>query len=359
FEITVSDPHKIGDAMSAHVVYKVHTKTSQPGFDSEEYSVRRRYRDFEWLFNQLASTHPGVVIPPMPEKQSLGRFQDDFVESRRFALEKYLRKISVHSLLQADDDFKIFLTSENFTIETRVRRPETSRGFFGVFGEVMSGSFSKYSETDEWFENRKDQLDALESQLRSLLKAIDTTIKQRKELAVAHGEFGQALRALGEAEASPQLARSFEIFSELQDHLRQLQERQASFDVKTFESTTDEYIRTIGSIKLTLTARVKAYQVWQADAAELHRKTSSYDRLRNQTRFRTDRTSQLQAEIGQLEIQTENHRHEFEDISTLIRAELERFDREKVLDFKESAEQFLSSMVDHQQKVIRLWEAYL
>ncbi|KAJ1970724.1 Vacuolar protein sorting-associated protein vps5, partial [Dimargaris cristalligena] len=117
FEITVSDPHKIGDAMSAHVVYKVHTKTSQPGFDSEEYSVRRRYRDFEWLFNQLASTHPGVVIPPMPEKQSLGRFQDDFVESRRFALEKYLRKISVHSLLQADDDFKIFLTSENFTIE--------------------------------------------------------------------------------------------------------------------------------------------------------------------------------------------------------------------------------------------------
>ncbi|KAJ1978360.1 Vacuolar protein sorting-associated protein vps5, partial [Dimargaris cristalligena] len=67
----------------------------------------------------------------------------------------------------------------------------------------------------------------------------------------------------------------------------------------------------------------------------------------------------LQAEIGQLEIQTENHRHEFEDISTLIRAELERFDREKVLDFKESAEQFLSSMVDHQQKVIRLWEAYL
>ncbi|KAJ1923116.1 Vacuolar protein sorting-associated protein vps5 [Tieghemiomyces parasiticus] len=364
--ISVTDPHKIGDAMNAHVVYRVHTEADSPAFDRDEYTVRRRYRDFDWLYHQLTHTHPGLVVPPVPEKQSLGRFQDEFVESRRFGLEKFLRKIAAHPALHDDHSFKLFLTSEVFSAAARDRRVDSGRGFFGVFGEVMSSSFNKFHEPDEWFENRRAQLDALESQLRSLLKAVEGTIRQRKELATALGELATDMTALGEAEGNAGLARAFALFGQLQDNLRRLQERQAAFDVKTFESTTDEYIRTIGSAKLTLGARVRAYQTWQADAAELRRKTGSLERQRAQQRGssgsgggRTDKTTQLQNEVGALEIRTEDHRHAFEDISASIRSELERFDSEKVHDFKASAERYLASMVEHQRQVIQLWEDYL
>ncbi|KAJ1978004.1 Vacuolar protein sorting-associated protein vps5 [Dimargaris verticillata] len=358
-DITVSDPHKVGDAMNAYVVYKVHTHTLSPAFDQPDYTVRRRYRDFHWLFTQLHQSNPGVIIPPVPEKQSLGRFQDEFVENRRHGLEKFLKRVATHPLLNDHPDFKLFLTSENFTGQTKDRRPEPSMGLMRAFGEVLTGSFSKFVEVDEWFENRRHQLDALESQLKALHKAIEAAIRQRHELAGAYGELSANVLALSNVEANEGLARSLSLFGKLQEQLHLLHRQQAQADAKTYESTTEEYIRLIGSIKLTFNARAKAYQQWQYDLADLQRKVSQYDRLKSQSRSRTDRMSQLNAEVGQLEIQTENHRHEFEDMSTLIRAELDRFDQEKVTDFKHSAEQFLTAMIGHQQQVIKLWEMYL
>ncbi|KAJ1657105.1 Vacuolar protein sorting-associated protein vps5 [Dispira simplex] len=361
FQIAVTDPHKIGDTMSAHVVYRVHTRTDAPQYDQGEYMVRRRYRDFDWLFNQLAANNPGVIIPPIPEKQSLGRFQDDFVESRRLGLERFLRKVTRHPLLNDNPELRLFLTSENFTMETKDRRVESSgaRGFFGVFGEVMSNSFSKYVETDEWFENRRHQLDALESQLRSLYKAVVMVVHQRKELSSAYYDLAMSFDTLAEHECDGDLRQAFSLFNQLHDSLRHAQAQQAAIDVQTMECTTDEYVRAIGSIKLAFSARIKAYQLWQTDLSDLQRKITNYDRMKSQNKYRMDKMSQLQSEIGRLEIQTETHRHEFEDISTLIRAELERFDKQKIMDFKQSSEELLMSLVHHQQKVIKLWEAYL
>jgi sorting nexin-1/2 len=51
------------------------------------------------------------MIPP------LGRFQDEFVESRRIALERCLRKIVAHPMLYGDPDLKVFLESESFNID--------------------------------------------------------------------------------------------------------------------------------------------------------------------------------------------------------------------------------------------------
>ncbi|KAJ3174820.1 Vacuolar protein sorting-associated protein 5, partial [Irineochytrium annulatum] len=118
FEVNVSEPQKVGnDPINAHVSYKVRTKTNAPNYRNGEFSVNRRYRDFLWLYNSLSNRHPGVVVPPVPEKHAIGRFQDEFVEARRLALERCLRKIVVHPLLQSDEDLQMFLESESFTVD--------------------------------------------------------------------------------------------------------------------------------------------------------------------------------------------------------------------------------------------------
>lgn len=55
-----------------------------------------------------------------PSWAFLGRFQDEFVESRRIALERCLRKIVAHPMLYGDPDLKVFLESESFNIDVSV-----------------------------------------------------------------------------------------------------------------------------------------------------------------------------------------------------------------------------------------------
>jgi hypothetical protein len=61
--------------------------------------------------------NPGVVVPPVPEKNTFGRFDDQFVRQRRFALEKCIHKIANHPVLGKDADLKLFLESDTFALD--------------------------------------------------------------------------------------------------------------------------------------------------------------------------------------------------------------------------------------------------
>jgi len=88
----------------------VNTSTNRPAFSYGQFSVVRRYSDFEWLLEQLGNAHPGIIIPAIPEKQAVGRFSPDFVEQRRRGLERFLSKLALHPVLVESHHFVTFLT---------------------------------------------------------------------------------------------------------------------------------------------------------------------------------------------------------------------------------------------------------
>jgi sorting nexin-1/2 len=102
-------------------MYTVHTRTTSPLFSKSTFSVLRRYSDFLWLYETLSLSNPGVVIPPVPEKNPFGRFDGHFVAQRRLALENCIMKIANHPVLGKDADLKLFLESDTFSLD--VRRP--------------------------------------------------------------------------------------------------------------------------------------------------------------------------------------------------------------------------------------------
>lgn len=116
--------------------------------------MSRRYRDFLWLYGQLHSNNPGTIVPPPPEKQAVGRFDSEFVEGRRMALERMLNKTAAHLILQHDGDLKIFLESETFTIDVKAREkrdPDLLSESKGMFSGLSIGvsSGSKFTEHDD------------------------------------------------------------------------------------------------------------------------------------------------------------------------------------------------------------------
>ncbi|KAF2007477.1 Vps5-domain-containing protein [Amniculicola lignicola CBS 123094] len=361
FHISVGDPHKVGDLTSSHTEYSVSTKTTSKGYRRGEFTVSRRYRDFLWLYNQLHNNNPGVIIPPPPEKQAVGRFDTDFVESRRAALERMLNKAAAHAILQHDGDLKIFLESDAFTVDIKNKeRKDPGLGESkGMFGGMLSGSVGKFVEHDDWFHDRKIYLDALENQLKALLKATDTVVAQRKGLGEAAGDFSASLHSLAAVELSPSLSAPLDSLSDIQIRIKELYERQAQQDVLTLGIVIDEYIRLIGSVKTSFLQRQKSYHSWHTAESELQKKKVTQDKLLRQGKSQQDRLNQLSADVADAERRVHQQRLLFEDMGRLMRGELERFEREKVEDFKSGVETYLESAVEAQKELIEIWETFL
>lgn len=94
-----------------------------------------------------------MVVPPPPEKQAVGRFDTNFVESRRAALERMLNKTAAHPTLQHDGDLKLFLESEAFNVDVKHKERKEpglgeSKGMFSGLG-ISVGGGGKFVEQDD------------------------------------------------------------------------------------------------------------------------------------------------------------------------------------------------------------------
>ena len=356
FEILVGDPHKVGDLTSSHIVYSVSTKTSSKAYKQPSFSVSRRYRDFLWLYTSLHSNNPGVVVPPPPEKQAVGRFDSEFVESRRQALERMVSKIANHPILHHDADLKIFLESEAFSLDVKnreAREPDLgqSKGMFSSIGINVGSSSGKFVEHDDWFHDRKIYLDALETQLKGLMKGLDTVVAQRRGLAEAAGDFAVSLGNLAQVELSPDFSGPLQGLSDVQIRIQELYNRQAQQDVLTLGITIDEYIRLVGSVKQAFQQRQKAFHTWHGAESELQKRRNAHEKLLRQGKSQQDKLNEVGAGVSDAEKKAHQARLLFEDMGRLMRGELERFEREKVEDFKSGVETFLEGAVEAQKEV--------
>ena len=86
----------------------------------------------------------------MPEKNTFGRFDDQFVQQRRLALERCIQKIANHPVLQKDPDLKLFLESDTFSLDIKHRKAEIAHergGLMASIGQSIVGP--RFYETDE------------------------------------------------------------------------------------------------------------------------------------------------------------------------------------------------------------------
>lgn len=180
---------------------------------------------------------------------------------------------------------------------------------------------------------------------------METMVVQRKAMAEAAGDFSSALHALSTVELSHTLSGPLDALSELQLTIRDVYDRQAQQDVLTFGIVLEEYIRLIGSVKQAFTQRQKAFYAWHSAESDLQKRRAAQDKLLRQGKSQQDRLTQVGSEVAEAERKVHHARMLFEDMGKLMRAELDRFEKEKVEDFKSGVETFLESAVEAQKEV--------
>ncbi|KAL2912104.1 Vacuolar protein sorting-associated protein vps5 [Polyrhizophydium stewartii] len=342
FEVNVTEPFK----------------TTSPEYRNSEFVSVRRFSDFLWLYNQLVDRYPGVVIPPVPEKHAIGRFQEEFVEARRAALERFIRKVVVHPILQPDADVRLFLESETFSSD---KRSDRKGGFIGAFTETtpqVNQPFPRVPDNETTLESRRIQSENLEAQLKALAKALELLMKQRRDLAQSILEMSDSLVGLANVEQSARLTRKLVRLSNIHKKIRDLQEKQAKEDLNHIFQTVEEHIRIIGSVKVAYSMRLKAYASFTTAEANLSKRLDALAKLEGSSKIRSDKIAVAKLELKEAEAQVEDSSKAFSSMTTLLIRELERVDREKIADFTEAMKLFLASMVQTQQQIIETWQSY-
>lgn len=102
-EIEVTDPLTIqptSSPNSRYTTYLIRLSTNIPAFKLRRSEVRRRYSDFEVFRDLLERESARVSIPLLPGKVYINRFDDSVIEDRRRGLERFLKIVVGHPLLQ-------------------------------------------------------------------------------------------------------------------------------------------------------------------------------------------------------------------------------------------------------------------
>lgn len=369
FQIRVGDPQKVGDPVTAHIVYTVRIKTDSPHFTTKSFSVLRRYSDFRWLHAALVHGNPGIFVPPVPEKVKIGRFAPDLVEARRHGLESCINKIANNPALQDDDDLRLFLSSEHFHVDVKIREqikgpvptPE-QKTYFG-WSTSLTGQSHRYHEADAWFDEQNVYLDHLELQLKTLVRVVSALAQQRKEIAIATSDLSHALMMLSGSSLSRSLSTCFAGLGEVERRAFELADLQADADVRDFGSVVYEYERMVGSARKAFSTRIDAWQSWQRLEDEARKVRSRTDKLKREAQQGGHRASdgRLQAaleELAGIDSRCLQTKTEFDLISRRCKEEMDKFEKERIEAFHEACEVWLQGMIERSHEIMAEWEQY-
>lgn len=393
FNIEVKDPVKVGELTSVHIEYTVVAESEL--IEGNLARVSRRYTDFRWLYRQLQSNHWGIIIPPPPEKQKVGRFKQDFVENRRFQMERMLSRIAGIAKLQDDQDFIMFLTSTNFSQDAKKREQATGSAASndnndlseihiseiellgpedaatvikngGIEGEsqkrFMSLSFSslpKYSEADEFFSEQRQDLELLEEKLRQLDKSLELVDSERNELASVTEEFAKTIESLAALEVTKKSSELLTNFAETHRRIKESLERSSLQEALTLGATLDEYIRLLSSLKAVLNQRAKLGQYLVIVESELNKKQIQLEKLQGaSSQSSSEKISSVKSEVSTLQRRFDLIKGSWQEVGNEIKRQVSNFETEKIRDFRNSMEIFLESAIEAQKEAIELWETF-
>ncbi|XP_046889422.1 sorting nexin-1-like isoform X2 [Hypomesus transpacificus] len=373
FEINISitNPEKVGDGMNAYMGYKVSTQTTLPMFRSKTFTVRRRFSDFLGLYEKLSEKHGhnGFIVPPPPEKSILGMTKvkvgkedpssAEFVERRRAALERYLQRVVCHPSLLQDPDVREFLEREELprAVSTQAL---SGAGFLKMISkatDAVSKMTIKMNESDVWFEEKLQEVETEDQQLRKLHVMVESLVNHRKELSVNTAGFAKSVAMLGSSEDNTALSRALSQLAEVEDKMEQLHQDQASNDSFGFAEMLADYIRLLGSVRASFDQRMKVWQRWQDAQNMLQKKRETEAKLLWANK--PDKLQQAKEEISEWEAKVTQYERDFDRVSATVRKEVLRFEKEKARDFKRLIVKYLESLLTSQQQLIKYWEAFL
>ena len=335
-------------------------------------AVLRRYSDFFWLYERLHTEKAGAIIPPMPEKQPVGRFSVSFVEDRRSKLERFLRRVAVHPELADAACLETFLRADDYTFHAAKNAkgdirlasstnnmmrttPPKQDGFKRWFAETktsIAGDFVK-SPDDDLFDEIHRYVHGLDTQMKNVAQQATGLVRKGKEIANGLFEFGLAFNLLGQSEADA-LGDALGKMGETADQLSVLSGEHAEKEMLQFEEPLQDYIKMIHAVKLALQRRYEKRLTYSTCMVEVESKNANLAKLRA-TPGQEAKAYAAEMSFRRGQEACEMAREDFATVSQRVLREVDRFKREKAEDMRLTVLDYINLQVEYNKKMEEIW----
>ncbi|XP_044483626.1 sorting nexin 2A-like [Mangifera indica] len=415
--ITVSNPQKEQETSNSlvpggntFVTYLITTRTNIPEFNGSEFSVRRRFRDIVTLSDRLAESYRGFFIPPRPDKsvvESQVMQKQEFVEQRRVALEKYLRRLAAHPVIRKSDEFKLFLQVQGklplptstdvasrmldgavklpkqlFGESTAVVAPHEvvqpakgGRDLLRLFKELKQsvandwgGSKPPVAEEDKEFLENKERMNDLEQQLSNASQQAETLVKAQQDMGETMGELGLAFIKLTKFENEEAMYNSQRLRATDMKNFATAAVKASRFyrelNAQTVKhlDTLHEYLGLMLAVHSAFSDRSSALLTVQTLFSELsalqlraEKLEAASSKIFGGDKSRIRKLEELKETIRVTEDAKSVAINEYERIKEHNRIELERLDRERHADFLNMLKGFVVNQVGYAEKISNVW----
>ncbi|KAK3443966.1 hypothetical protein EUGRSUZ_B04005 [Eucalyptus grandis] len=414
-KITVSNPQKEQEVSNSivpggntYVTYLVTTRTNIPEFGASEFSVRRRFRDVVTLSDRLAESYRGFFIPPRPDKsvvESQVMQKQEFVEQRRVALEKFLRRLAAHPIIKKSDELKVFLQvqgklplptstdvasrmldgavklpkqllSESVLAPHEVVQPaKGGRDLLRLFKELKQsvandwgGSKPPVVEEDKEFMEKKERMNDMEQQLSNASQQAESLVKAQQDMGETMGELGLAFIKLTkfeneEAVFNSQRARAADMKNLATAAVKASRfYRELNLHTVKHLDTLHEYLGLMLAVHGAFSDRSSALLTVQTLLSELSSLKSRAEKLEAASskifggdKSRIRKIEELRETVRVTEDAKNVAIREYERIKENNRTELERLDKERHADFLNMLKGFVVNQVGYAEKIANVW----
>eukprot|EP00535_Pseudo-nitzschia_heimii_P007490 CAMPEP_0197183920 /NCGR_PEP_ID=MMETSP1423-20130617/8762_1 /TAXON_ID=476441 /ORGANISM="Pseudo-nitzschia heimii, Strain UNC1101" /LENGTH=545 /DNA_ID=CAMNT_0042634597 /DNA_START=158 /DNA_END=1795 /DNA_ORIENTATION=+ len=386
--ITVSDPVQHSEGVNKYTSYRVDVRPPNSDMATTQVfsAVLRRYSDFLWLYEKLQMERAGAIVPPLPEKHPVGRFNPAFVEIRRRELERFLRRCAVHPELQGCTSFDAFLQADDVTFQATKNSKAASgmmqqSGIMGMAGNMMmppqpqasptkkegfkrwfaetktsiSGDLVK-SPDDELFEEVHRYIHGLDTQMKNVSSQASGLVRKGKEMANGLFEFGLAFNLLGQSEADA-LGESLCKLGETADRLSVLSAAHSDQEAIRFEDPLIDMIKVIHAVKLALQKRHEKRLTYSTCLQEVESKSSQLSKMRAQVGMEA-KAYGLEMSLRRAQENADIARDNFASVSQRVLREVDRFKRETTEDMRLTVLEYIRMQVEYNKRMEKIW-AYL
>ncbi|XP_077101183.1 sorting nexin-7 isoform X2 [Siphateles boraxobius] len=338
--VTVDNPDSIVTAIETYVTYRVMTKTTRSEFDASEFEVRRRYQDFLWLKGRLEEAHPTLIVHPLPEKfvmkGMVERFNEDFIETRRKALHRFLNRIAEHPIFSSTEDFKIFLTAESGELTSHKKQ---GPGFLSRMGETVkavAASVRGVRNRPAEFTDMQEYVEAFTQKIGSLDKVSQRIIREKKEHLEELKECGPIYTLWSQSEE--ELAEPLKSMAGCLDHCCKETEEQVKELNDHLIPALHEYVLCTETLKAVLRRRDNIQADFEAKAEALAMKKADKDAMRDELDKMEDR---------------------LEWANNALKSDWTRWQKVMRTDLRSAFVDTAETNVNYYEKCLAVWESFL
>ncbi|PGH07402.1 sorting nexin-4 [Helicocarpus griseus UAMH5409] len=401
-ECTVDTPLKeSGGTKDAYISYLITTHTDFKSFQKPDFTVRRRFSDFYFLYNTLFREYPACAIPPLPDKHKMeyvrgDRFGSDFTNRRAWSLHRFLKRLSLHPVLRRAPILVVFLESQDWNAHMRLRPSRTSTntsdgggptGIFDNFADTFVNAFTKIHKPDKRFIEVREKADKLDEDLTHVEKIVARVARRESDLETDYNDLATQFRKLVVLE--PDVEAPLQIFAaSIEETAR---------GIKTLKEHTDQnYLGSlrdmdayISSVKGLLKTREQKQLDFEALVDYRNKAVSDRDVLANNPasyyspnpltsnpasfirskmedmrgvdheQSRRERIRKLELRIDELTREVESSKTTSEMFDEEVVREVADFERIKAVEFRDTLGALAEKHVEFYQGVLATWERFI